>query len=112
MTAQVSTQVLDAVSGKPAAGISVLLEQLVDEEWVSVDEATTNADGRVAKLGIRLLAPGIYRIVFDTGAYFANQGESTFYPEVAITFELLAEASHTHVPLLLSPYAYSTYRDS
>ncbi|WP_395245973.1 hydroxyisourate hydrolase [Agromyces sp. MMS24-K17] len=70
----------------------------------------TDADGRTSSLGPEALPEGVYRVVFDTAAYFRDR--PTFYPEVAITFELAAADEHYHVPLLLSPFAYSTYRGS
>ena len=73
--------------------------------------AYTDADGRIAALGAEL-SLGVYRLTFDTAAYFAAQGVSAFYPEVTITFEITDAAAKYHVPLLLSPYAYSTYRGS
>lgn len=99
----VTTHVLDAAAGKPAAGVPVSLH---DAEGAIIALGVTNADGRVADLGPDALPAGIYTIVFDTSAL------STFYPNVTITFTIEDEASHYHVPLLLSPYAYSTYRGS
>ena len=76
-------------------------------------QSVTDADGRARDLGPAVLPPGIYRLVFDTGAYFASQGtEPAFFPEVTVTFRVGGEARHHHVPLLLSPFAYSTYRGS
>lgn len=102
----ISTHVLDAVAGVPAAGIAVVLYR--DTEVLGA--ATTDADGRIAALGAALPS-GTYRLVFDTGAYFAERGIESFYPEVAITFVVIEER-HYHVPLLLSPFAFSTYRGS
>lgn len=99
----VTTHVLDAAAGKPAAGVPVSLH---DETGEILAVGVTNADGRVADLGPDALPSGIYTIVFDTAAL------STFYPNVTITFALDDESSHYHVPLLLSPFAYSTYRGS
>lgn len=101
----VSTHVLDAVRGVPAAGIEVTL--FAGQEPIA--RATTNADGRVPELAAGL-APGTYRLVFATGDYFAARGEATFYPEVSVTFA--SGPGHHHVPLLLSPFAFSTYRGS
>ena len=99
-----STHVLDAVSGRPAAGVPVRLEH----GGTVVARAVTDDDGRVRELGG--LEAGTYRLVFDTGAYFA--GTPAFYPEVVVTFAVTDTAAHHHVPLLLSPFAYSTYRGS
>jgi 5-hydroxyisourate hydrolase len=105
----VTTHVLDSATGKPAAGVLVALE---DAAGATLASAATDDDGRVASLGPELLEPGDYRLVFGTGAYFAARGQETFFPEVGIVFRVLAGAGHYHVPLLLSPFAYSTYRGS
>lgn len=104
-----STHVLDAVTGRPAAGVAVAVDR-VDEggREEPVARAHTDTDGRVADLAPDL-SVGVYRLRFDTGAYFGGQ---TFYPEVTVTFTVRDPAAHLHVPLLLSPYAYSTYRGS
>lgn len=104
----ISTHVLDATSGRPAAGMPVTL---TDAGGETVAVATTDADGRVADLYTGA-AEGVYKLVFDTAAYFTAQGVTGFYPEVVITFEIADSTSKYHVPLLLSPYAYSTYRGS
>ena len=101
----VSTHVLDAALGRPAVGMAVRLERA---DGTPVADARTDDDGRVADLGSP--EPGAHRLVFGTGEWFAAQGRETFYPEVVVTFTL--GAGHHHVPLLLSPYAYSTYRGS
>jgi 5-hydroxyisourate hydrolase len=99
---QVTTHVLDAAAGAAAAGIPVSLH---DETGEIIAVGATNADGRVPDLGPDALPSGIYTIVFDTSTL------STFYPNVTITFTI-TDGSHYHVPLLLSPFAYSTYRGS
>jgi 5-hydroxyisourate hydrolase len=110
----VSTHILDAVAGRPAAGVSVALAKLDSSgSWLPVEEGVTDADGR-----LRFAAEtsgGAYRLTFATGLYFAACSVATFYPEVVITFTTFTGgdlAGHFHVPLLLSPYAYSTYRGS
>jgi 5-hydroxyisourate hydrolase len=105
-----STHVLDATTGRPAQGVLVRLEERTDGGWQTSAEGRTNADGRIAALG----DPGVgtHRVSFDTGGYFAAAGVATFYPEVAVTFTIDDAAAHHHVPLLLSPYAFSTYRGS
>lgn len=105
-----STHVLDAMTGQPAEGVGVTVEQQVDGAWVRVGGGVTDADGRLPELGSP--GVGVHRISFATGAYFGGRGVATFYPEVAITFEVVDAAGHHHVPLLLSPYAFSTYRGS
>ncbi|MEO5664562.1 MAG: hydroxyisourate hydrolase [Nocardioides sp.] len=101
-----STHVLDTSLGKPAAGVRITL--VVDGEATEV--AATDADGRVADLGGDL-APGTYSLRFDSGGYFSASGIEGFYPEVLVTFTI-SGAGHVHVPLLLSPFGYSTYRGS
>ncbi|MGD8195080.1 hydroxyisourate hydrolase [Herbiconiux sp. P18] len=108
----VTSHVLDSTLGHPAAGVHVTLEQHEAGEWHPIGDATTDADGRVTALGPVSLRPGLYRVGFDTGAYWAAQQVDTFYPEVQITFDLADADAHYHVPLLLSPFAYSTYRGS
>jgi 5-hydroxyisourate hydrolase len=103
----VSTHVLDAALGRPAAGVSVQLEGPSGSS-----DAETNADGRVTSLVDGPLEPGDYRLRFATGSYFAATGRDTFYPEVVVTFTITDAEQHFHVPLLLSPFAYSTYRGS
>jgi 5-hydroxyisourate hydrolase len=103
-----STHVLDAVTGRPAAGIGVTLS---DGDGVELATARTDDDGRVADLYTATLA-GVYRLRLDTAGYFTAQGVTGFYPEVVIAFEISDTAAKYHVPLLLSPYAYSTYRGS
>ncbi|MFF2274685.1 hydroxyisourate hydrolase [Agromyces sp. NPDC058126] len=110
---QITTHVLDAAQGRPAAGIAVeLLRHDGGDGWTSLAHATTDDDGRVNALGPERVAPGEYRLRFDTGAYFAARGTAGFYPEVLITFVVDEEGRHHHVPILLSPFAYSTYRGS
>jgi 5-hydroxyisourate hydrolase len=105
----VTTHVLDAALGRPAAGVAVRLE---DAGGAQLAARSTDADGRAPDLGPDTLPAGVYRIRFDTAGYFAATGQSGFYPEVSIAFRLEDPAGHYHVPLLLSPYAYSTYRGS
>jgi 5-hydroxyisourate hydrolase len=105
----VSTHVLDASAGTPAAGVHVTLEgRAADGSWEAAGHSETDADGRTRFPGD--LAAGEYRLTFGTGAYFAARGTPSFYPEVTVTFSVAA--GHYHVPLLLSPFAYSTYRGS
>ena len=102
--ATLSTHVLDTSRGRPAAGIGVRLESALGD---LLDEGVTDADGRVGSLGGEL-EPGAYVLRFGTGAYL---GEAAFYPEVAVAFRIAADEHH-HVPLLLNPFGYSTYRGS
>jgi 5-hydroxyisourate hydrolase len=103
-----STHVLDAVTGTPAAGVPVTL---TDAAGVLLTRAVTDDDGRVTALATGELS-GVHRLTFDTGAYFAAQGVVGFYPEVVIAFDIDDPEGRYHVPILLSPYAYSTYRGS
>ena len=106
-----STHVLDAVTGEPAAGVRVVLSRRDDGVWTDLAAARTDADGRVRELAPDGLDAGDHRLVFDTAAHFAATGTTGFYPEVCVVFTV-AEQRHHHVPLLLSPYAFSTYRGS
>jgi len=106
----VSTHVLDASAGQPAAGVLVSLWFLSAAGWEAAGSGETDGDGR-HRFGAAT-PPGSYRLVFGTGGYFAGRGVAAFYPEVTITFTVVAEVGHYHVPLLLSPFAYSTYRGS
>lgn len=113
-----STHVLDTSRGRPAAGLRVRLEGPAAEgAWGPLGAGTTNEDGRVADLldstgGGHHLDAGTYRLTFETGPYFARRKEATFYPEVIVTFTIAHSEEHYHVPLLLSPFGYSTYRGS
>ena len=103
----VSTHVLDAVLGRPAAGMVV---QLFEGDQL-LAEGVTDADGRF-RLADRDTGAGTHRVVFGTGAWFAEQGRETFYPSVTLEFSVVDGTAHHHVPLLLSPFAFSTYRGS
>ena len=111
----ITTHVLDLSRGRPAAGIAVVLERAGrGESWEELGRGTTNVDGRLADLlpADTTLLAGVYRLRFATGAYFASQTVRCFYPEVQIAFQIDEPAGHYHVPLLLSPFGYSTYRGS
>lgn len=107
-----TTHVLDAGTGQPAAGVAVRLEREPGRETEPIAYGVTDADGRVTDLGPPVLPPGTYRLSFSTGDWFAAQQRETFYPQVTVVFSLSGDRPHHHVPLLLSPYAYSTYRGS
>jgi 5-hydroxyisourate hydrolase len=104
--------VLDTSRGRAAVGVPVVLERAVDSGWQPVGRGTTDADGRVRDLLTSPPEVGRYRLSFDTDAYFRAVGEAGFYPEVAVTFVVGRGEEHYHVPLLLSPFGYSTYRGS
>jgi 5-hydroxyisourate hydrolase len=146
----ISTHVLDIAAGCPAAGMRVRLERVArageqdiagEQEIAGAEElagaeqlaaATTDADGRIARLGPEVVEPGTYRLIFDTGGYLARQREggdsdgrshsvagsssgtesAAFFPEVTVTFAVADGDVHYHVPLLMSPFGYSTYRGS
>lgn len=107
MSVPVSTHVLDTAAGRPAMGVPVVLERATHRGWEEVGSGATGADGRVAELGAALA--GRHRLRFDTAAYF---GGEPFYPEVTVQFEVSGSERHLHLPLLLSPFGYSTYRGS
>jgi 5-hydroxyisourate hydrolase len=100
----ISTHVLDTARGLPAAGIKVTLSLRAGGDWSLVANAVTDNDGRVREFGSARIEPGDYRLQFDTAAY------STFYPEVSVVFTVSDADAHHHVPLLLAPFGYSTYK--
>jgi 5-hydroxyisourate hydrolase len=109
----ITTHVLDTARGRPAAAIDVQLErQSPSGQWQAIGSGTTDADGRISNLTRETLTTARYRITFATGAYFMSQGTTGFYPAVCIEFAVERADEHYHVPLLLSPYGYATYRGS
>ena len=113
----ITTHVLDTARGRPAAGVAVVLERSGGGEaaaWHEIGRGVTDADGRVKALLApgKVLDKGVHRLTFATGAYFAALDLAAFFPEVKITFIVTDPGQHHHVPLLLSPYGYSTYRGS
>lgn len=111
----ITTHVLDTAAGRPARNVAVTLEQLdAADAWRLIAEGRTDDNGRIGDL----LAPerpfeaGTYRLRFDVGAYFAAQDRDTFYPYAEIVFRCADASQHYHVPLLLTPFGYSTYRGS
>ncbi|GGG12995.1 5-hydroxyisourate hydrolase [Rhodococcoides trifolii] len=105
----VSTHVLDAAKGVPAAGVPITL---TDADGVVLTSSATDSDGRAKDLLPEDADPGVYRLTFDTGHWFDSVGVVGFYPEVTISFTIVDPTIHHHVPLLLSPFAFSTYRGS
>jgi 5-hydroxyisourate hydrolase len=103
----ISTHVLDTSRGRPAEGVPVVLERAAGDGWEPIGRGATDADGRASDLGSA--SAGRYRLTFDTGAYL---GEETFYPQVTVEFRVDQGEAHYHVPLLLNPFGYSTYRGS
>jgi 5-hydroxyisourate hydrolase len=109
----ITTHVLDTSRGRPASGVPAVLErQAPDHGWAVLGRGVTDADGRIRDLLSGPLEPGTFRLTFDTGAYFAAQETASFYPSVSIVFRIREGGQHYHVPLLLSPFGYSTYRGS
>ena len=108
----ITTHVLDTASGRPAGGVRVSLEQMdAHDSWKPIAHGATDEDGRLRTLmpsGTKAL-PGTYRLIFETSRYFDAQEIATFYPHIIVTFTVGTDA-HYHVPLLLSPFGYSTYR--
>ena len=109
-----STHVLDVALGRPAAELPITLHAESADGWRELARGVTNNDGRVKDFlpPGTALEQGIYRLTFDTGAYFRAKNTKGFYPYVEVTFEIAAANEHFHVPLLLSPYGFSTYRGS
>jgi len=111
---QITTHVLDVSIGRPAAGVPIVLEiKKVGGSWQELSRGATDGDGGL----LHLLAPealvkGIYRLTFDTASYFESRKSAGLYPQVAVEFEVRDAKEHYHIPLLLSPYGYSTYRGS
>lgn len=110
---QITTHVLDTAVGLPGKNISIRLQTYSNNNWQTIAQGITNADGRIPDLlpQDRNLKPATYKMVFDTGSYYANQNLKTFYPEVEIQFTTFDE-THYHVPLLINPFGYNTYRGS
>lgn len=110
----VTTHVLDTATGQPAAGVPVELSIAVADGWTKLAAGVTNNDGRVGDLlpVDHVLVAGVYKMRFDTGVYFAARAVAGFYPYAEIVFEIRELSAHYHIPLLLSPFGYSTYRGS
>ena len=112
---QITTHVLDTSRGKPAIGLPVSLHQFVKGEWAFLARGATDSDGRIVNLLVpdKVLEAGVYKLNFNTQSYFDANGDAGFFPFVDISFNIEAsDGQHYHVPLLLSAFAYSTYRGS
>lgn len=109
-----SVHVLNLENGLPSPGVNVTLEKHVDNGWQPLAQGVTNEQGRIGELFPAKLAfeAGEYRVVFKTGEYFKKTGRETFFPEIPVIFEVKNAEQHYHIPLLLSPYGFSTYRGS
>jgi len=110
---QLTTHILDTAKGKPASGVSIILFQQKNNTWIELAKGITNADGRIPDLLSKetILKTGIYKMKFETKAYFEKDHTASFYPFVEIVFHIITK-EHYHIPLLLNPFGYSTYRGS
>lgn len=109
---RITTHVLDTARGRPATGVSVRLEVRAGDDWKTLGRGRTDADGRGRELHEGDIENGTYRLTFDTAAYFESVDVGGFFPVVQIVFDVRDASRDHHVPLLLSPYGYSTYRGS
>lgn len=107
----ITTHVLDTSTGRPATGVRVDLHAFREGSWSPVASSVTDADGRCRDLSPDHVVPGVYRLTFATGEWFAVQGLEAFHPEIDVTFEVRDDRHH-HVPVLVAPFGYSTYRGS
>ncbi|WP_339900022.1 hydroxyisourate hydrolase [uncultured Gilvimarinus sp.] len=107
-----SVHVLNTQNGLPGPDIQVTLERQQDDQWIMLESGRTNAQGRITALypSDKKLVEGIYRVTFKTGAWLKQQETPTFFPEIPVVFQIDGALDHYHIPLLLSPYGYSTYR--
>lgn len=110
----ITTHILDVSAGVPARGVPVILEKQTSSGWEIIGEGATDGDGRLRDLlaSDAILQIGNYRLTFDTGHYFFDRQIDSFYPQVTVAFTVFSLQEHYHVPLLLSPFGYSTYRGS
>ncbi len=110
----ITTHVLDLAAGHPAAGVGVRLERQEGAAWRPLGEGRTDDDGRLRTLlpAGQPAEPGVYRLVFALEPYFAERGGECFHPEASVTFRVRRAGERLHVPLLVAPYGYSTYRGS
>jgi 5-hydroxyisourate hydrolase len=110
----ISTHVLDTAAGRPASGVAVSLQRRDGDAWIAISAAVTNDDGRVPELvpAAASLVAGTYRLSFEVGPYFARRAADSFYGTIAVDFVVREPDRHHHVPLLVSPFGYSTYRGS
>ena len=112
---KITTHILDTSRGRPAAGVAVTLDlRVAENDWRQIGQGETDTDGRLRDLleSDTALVAGVYRLTFETGAYFAARGTESFYPVAVVVFEVRQTEEHYHVPLLLNPFGYSTYRGS
>jgi 5-hydroxyisourate hydrolase len=107
----ITTHILDVSIGKPAAGVRVVLTQVTDTQRKQVGAGVTDADGRLKELGVTPVG-GVFELTFETGPYFLARDVRSFHPRVTVTVEISDPKQHYHVPLLISPFGYTTYRGS
>lgn len=107
-----SVHILDLQTGTPTAGVTVTLEQKTGNDWRQLASGVTNAQGRIAEMypADKAMEQGDYRIVFKTGEHYARLKQETFFPEIPVQFHVEKTDQHYHIPLLLSPFGFSTYR--
>ena len=108
----ISTHVLDTSLGRPASGVAIALHRRQETSWIEIFAGTTDGDGRVPALRDVAVDAGAFRLTFDVGRYFHDKGVESFYIVIAVDFVIRAADAHSHVPLLVSPFGYSTYRGS
>ena len=110
----ITTHILDTSRGMPAAGVEIQLTKFDNNKWQCIGNGKTNSDGRVSNLCDKhiVLSAGTYKMHFNTKQYFSAVGDAVFYPYAEVVFVIGVETAHYHIPLLLSPFGYSTYRGS
>ena len=111
---QITTHILDTSRGQPASGVGVALHQWVEQKWIEIAVGHSNRDGRVSDLlkPDLVLPEGNCKLIFATGDYYHANNSPCFYPFVEIQFHIVGDGQHYHVPLLLNPFGYTTYRGS
>jgi 5-hydroxyisourate hydrolase len=107
-----SVHVLNLDNGLPSANVKVVLEAQQNDKWTEINSATTDEEGRISELYPKdaSLQKGVYKVTFKTGDWFRQKNERSFFPEVPVVFVIDGSLEHYHIPLLISPYGYSTYR--
>lgn len=110
---QLTTHILDTTKGRPARGVTIILYAENNDTWIEIARGITNAEGRIPDLLKKdeVLKYGVYKMRFESGQYFNNAGVAAFYPYIEVVFDI-ASSEHYHIPLLLNPFGYSTYRGS
>ncbi len=111
---QITTHILNTALGSPAVGVEITLSRLLEERWETIGSGQTNSDGRAPSLcpTDQVMAAGTYRMHFAIADYFEAIGSPVFYPWAEVVFNIEGNGQHYHIPLLLSPFGYSTYRGS